>query len=218
MIQEEFKDLIFKFAKHASVDGVSYIFLFGSAAKGNADRRSDIDILIILDTENTDFEGMEAKARISELALTLEKEFDRSIQIVFTNRNYEGLDTHFIEEVLKGGILLYAKFPSIIVQGLELEHYVTIVFTLENFNSKEKMRVKRTLYGYRTRKIVRGRLYESEKVGLVQQLQGIRMGAGVLAIPQNNIRNIEEELKKLKINFKEIDMWITKDSIRKLRL
>lgn len=218
MIQTEFKDLIFKFARHASVDDVAYIFLFGSVAKGNADRRSDIDILVVLDTENTDFEEMEVKTRISELSLSLEKEFDRNIQVVFTNKNYNGLDAYFIQQVIKEGVLLYAKTPSIIVQGLELEYYTIIIFNLENLKSRDKMKFKRILYGHKTKKIVRRRLYESEKVGLIQQLQGIRMGAGVIAIPQKNVRNIEEELKKLKINFKEIDMWLTKDSIRKLQL
>ncbi len=68
------------------MEGVAYIFLFGSVAKSDADRRSDVDILVVLDTYGHDFDSMEGKTRISELALTLEKEFDRNIQVVFTNK------------------------------------------------------------------------------------------------------------------------------------
>lgn len=216
MIQEEFKDLVFKFTRHASVNEVAYIFLFGSVAKGDADRRSDIDILVVFDTYSKDIEDMEAKLRISELALTLEGEFDRNIQVIFTNKSYDGLDQHFIEEVLKDGILLYAKSPSIMIQGFKLENYAIIMFSLEKLNVKDKMRVKRILYGLKTKKVVKGRSYESEKVGLVQQLQGIRIGAGVIAIPQKNVKMFEDELNKLKLTFKTIDLWLTKDNIRKL--
>jgi predicted nucleotidyltransferase len=217
MIQEEFRDLVFKFAKYASVEGVEYIFLFGSVAKGDADRRSDVDILTVLDTYNKDFEEMEAKTRISELALTLEKEFDRNIQIVFTNKNYKGIDGHLIEEVLKEGILIFAKSPSIVVQGFELDHYILITFSLEKLSAKDKMRVKRLLYGFKTKKFIKGVTYRYEDAGLVQKLDGLRIGSGAIAVPKKNISDIEKELNNLKLKFKTIDLWMTKDSIRKLQ-
>lgn len=218
MMQEEFKDIVFKFSRHASVDDVAYIFLFGSVAKGDADRRSDVDILVVLDTFDKDFEDMGAKKRISELALTLEKEYDRGIQVVFTNKNYEGLDEHFIEEVLKEGIVSYAKFPSIIVNGLELEHYVMIMFSLENLSVKDKMKVKRILYGYKTRKVVKGKVYENIKRGIVEELHGLRISPGTVMIPQKNIHVFENELEKLKLSFKRVDIRLTKDALRRMRV
>lgn len=216
MIQDEFKDLVFKFAKHASVEEVAYIFLFGSVAKGDADRRSDIDLLVVLDSYDRDYEEVEARTRISELAFSLEKEHGKSIQLIFTNKNFEGLDDHFIEVVLNEGILLYSRSPSIRVNGLGLEHYVLVTYGLANLNPKNKMKVKRILYGQKTRKLIKDKSYESEKLGIVQTLQGMRVGAGVIAIPQKNIHNFREELSKLKVAFKEIDLWLPKDSIRKL--
>ena len=217
MIQEEFKDLIFKFARYASVNEAAYIFLFGSVAKGDADRRSDIDILVILDTYDKDFEDMEAKTRISELALTLEKEYDRGIQVVFTNKNYEGLDEHFIEEVMKEGILLYAKSPSVVIHGLELEHYAMIIFSLEKLTAKDKMKVKRALYGQKTRKIVKDKTYESAKTGIVQSLQGMRIGPGAVLLPQKNVTDFENVLKKFKLTFKRVDILLTENSLRRMK-
>ena len=217
MIQDEFKELIFKFARHASVDEIANIILFGSVAKGEADKRSDIDLLLVLDTYSGDFEALEAKTRVSELAFNLEKEYGKNIQLIFTNKNFEGLDNHFIEGVLKEGILLFARSPSITVNGLELEHYVLVTFSLANLSPKNKMKVKRVLYGQKTRKFVKNRSYESERLGIVQKLQGLRVGAGVIAIPQKNFGNLKEELDKLKMTFKEIDLWFPKDSIKKLR-
>ncbi len=217
MMQEEFKDLIFRFARHASVDEVAYIFLFGSVAKGEADRRSDVDILIVLDTDNSDFEEMDAKTRISELALTLEKEFDRNIQVIFTNKKYERLDAHLIEEVLKDGIILFSKSPSINVQGLEFDHYMLVTFSLKKLTSNEKMKVKRIFYGFKTKKIIKGVTYRYEDKGLVQKLGCLRIGAGVITVPKKNIIALEKELNNLKLKFKTVDLWMTKDSITKLQ-
>ena len=54
-LQEEFRDLVFKFAREPSKKEVSYIFLFGSVAKGDADRRSDVDLLVVFDTDKEEY-------------------------------------------------------------------------------------------------------------------------------------------------------------------
>jgi predicted nucleotidyltransferase len=217
MIQEEFKDLVFKFARYASTDEVAYIFLFGSVAKGNADRRSDVDMLVVLDTENPDFEKMEAKITISELALTLEKEFDRNIQVVFTNRKYEGIDAYLIQKVLKEGIVLFSKTPSITINGIEAEPYAIILYELGDISLRDKMRVKRLMYGHKTKKVIKGKTYESKRDGIVQQLQGLRLASGAVAIPQKNIQLIENEFERLKLKYKRVDIWLTKDGLRKMQ-
>lgn len=217
MIQEEFKDLIFKFARHASVKGVACIFLFGSVAKGDADRRSDVDLLIVLDTYSSNYEEMDVKAKISQLALTLEKEYDRRIQVIFTNKNYDGLDGYFIENVLKEGTLLYSNSPYVRIKGLDAEPYSMILYSLGNLNPREKMKVKRLIHGNRTRKTLKGKVYENEKIGLVQQLQGIRIGAGAIGIPQKSVKIVEDELTKLSVTYKKIDILMTRDGIRKLK-
>jgi predicted nucleotidyltransferase len=217
MIQDEYKELVFKFARHASADGVANIILFGSVAKGEADKRSDIDLLLVLDTYSNDYDALEAKTRVSELAFNLEKEYGKNIQLIFTNKSFEGLDNHFIEAVLKEGIILFARSPSITVNGLELEHYLLVTFSLANLNPSNKMKIKRILYGQKTRKLIKNKSYESEKLGIVEKLQGLRVGAGVITIPQKNIQNFKEELSKFKVTFKEIDLWLPSDSIKKLR-
>ena len=217
MIQEAFKDLVFKFAQHASVDGVAHIFLFGSVAKGDADKRSDIDLLVVMDTCSDDYEESETEKTISELALTLEKEYDRRIQVVLTNKGYKGLDAYFIEKVLKEGILLYSKAPAIAVGGLSAEPYSLIIYNLVKLDPKEKMKVKRLLYGSKSKKSIGNKTYENEKAGLVQQFQGARIGSGAIAVPYKNTKTIEDKLIKLSVTYKKIDFWVTGDGIKKLR-
>ena len=49
MIQKEFKNLVFEFAKEVSgLDNVLSVFLYGSVARGEWAKGSDIDILVVI--------------------------------------------------------------------------------------------------------------------------------------------------------------------------
>lgn len=218
MIEDTFRDLVFEFAKEASKEGVAYIFLFGSVAKGDTDRRSDVDLLIVFDTYNKDFEDSEVRNVISGLALDLEKKYDKNIQVLFTNRNFVGLDEYFVKEIMSEGILLFARSPKLEIKGLELEPYTLILYNLKKFNEKEKMKLRRLLYGHTTRKEFKGRIYKSEKMGLVQKLDGKHIGAGAIVVPQKNIQSLEEKLEKFKIDYRRVDMWLTEDDVIKIRI
>ena len=216
MIQEEFEDIVFEFAKKASrYEDVACIFLFGSVAKGDTDRRSDIDILVVFDADKED---IDAKNEVSDLALSLEKKYDRNVQVIFTNKDFDGLDRYFLKEVVHEGILLYAKHPKIEVKNLELEPYRMILYDLKKFDEREKRRIRRLLYGHKTRKEIKGKVYRSEKKGLVQGLDGKHIGRGVIVIPQTKVQSLEKELEKMKIDYRRIDMWLAEDDKIKIKI
>ena len=217
MIQAEFKDLVFKFAKEASLKEVAYILLFGSVAKGDADRRSDIDLLVVFDTDSEDYDEFESKTSISQIALDLEKEFDRNIQILFSNRNFHGLDQYFVRRVMIEGILLYASPVKVEVDNLGLEPFALILYNLKDFDVKEQRKIRRLLLGHKTKKKVNIKTYESVKEGLIQDLDGKYIGGGLFTIPQKNVQAMEEWLEKSKVEFKRLDMWLAEDDIIKIR-
>ena len=192
--------------------------MFGSVAKGDADRRSDIDLLVVLDTDSKDFDEMGVKGRISELSLYLEKEYDRNIQVLFANRNFDGFDSYFIKEIMREGIVLYSKSPSIKVKNLELEPYTLILYNFNEVDRKERLKIRRLLHGHKTRKVVKGRIYESEKVGLVQELSGYHIAPGSIVLTQKNAKLLEERLEKLNTSYKRIDMWLAEDDVIKIRI
>jgi predicted nucleotidyltransferase len=217
MIQDEFRELVFKFAREGATEGVAHIFLFGSVAKGDADRRSDVDLLVVFDTFSESFDDLKVKDRISELALYLEREYDRSIQVVFTNKNFDGLDSYFVKKVMREGIVLFSKSPSIKMKNLELEPYALILYSFNGVDKKERLKIGRLLYGHKTKKVVKGRIYESKKSGLVQELSGYHIAPGLIAIDQKNAEVLEKRLERLNINYKRIDMWLSNDDIIKIR-
>jgi hypothetical protein len=91
------------------------------------------------------------------------------------------------------------------------------MFSLENLSVKNKMKVKRILYGHKTRKVVKGKVYENIKKGIVEELHGLRIGPGTVMIHQKDIPIFENELEKLKLSFKIVDIWLTKDALRRMR-
>ena len=198
MIQKEFRDVVFEFAKEAgSLANVLYIFLFGSAARGEADKRSDIDFCVLIDDEN--------KKMVSSIALDLEKKYDKSMQLVIS-RNFSGLDKYFISQLFKEGILLYGKSPLIQIKGIGFDGYALFSFSLKNLSQPDKMKLKRALYGYST--IKKGRkLYRSFSKGLVAELNGLFIGRGAVFMPIGKTQIIKNLFDSRKIKFKRLDLF-----------
>jgi predicted nucleotidyltransferase len=215
-MNREFKELVFKFAREASFESVSSIFLFGSVASGTADNRSDVDFLVVFNTFDNDFDTLEDTKKISELTIDLEKKHGRVVQVIFTNKIFKGMDENFIKHVLQEGILLYAKPPGINVQGFDLKPYVMFKCDLRPLDHKEKMGARRLLYGYSTKKRVNGRVYKNIQKGILEELNGLRIGADNLIILQNSSSEFENILKKQNVKYKSISIWLTNDEILKL--
>lgn len=198
MIQKEFKEPVFEFVKRITdFDNVKYIFLFGSVARETADKRSDIDICVIINDNN--------RKRISETALDLEKAYNKNIQVVIS-KNFEGLDDYFIKQLMNEGILLYGKTPIIKLKNLKCEEYVLFSYSLENLKHSEKMKLKRILYGYNTIKRSDKKTYKSFYQGLIKEMGGFSPGKGCLLIPINNSKYIENIFKENKIKYSKVEV------------
>ena len=80
MIQKEFKEPIFEFVKRITdFDNIQYVFLFGSVAREEADKKSDIDICVVINDHN--------KKKISETALDLEKAYNKNTLLQKTKKS-----------------------------------------------------------------------------------------------------------------------------------
>lgn len=79
-------------------DLVSYVYLFGSYAKGYQNEKSDIDLLISTSISGLDFVGL-----IEELRIALHKKVD----LVKLNNLTDNIE--LINEVFKDGIKLYEQ-------------------------------------------------------------------------------------------------------------
>lgn len=176
--------------------------VFGSVARGKAGKESDVDVCIILSGDS--------KEDVSNQLLNIEKKHDRNINAIFTDKTFKSLDRQFIETILREGIVIYGKMPEISVQRLELEPYEIIRFDLSNLSQPEKMRVKKLLYGIKTKKEYKGKIYESEQKGLVEKFGGLRIGIASILIPEKMSWKVEEILREYGVNMRKITIWLSK--------
>lgn len=199
MISKNFKEICYEFAKRASIEGISNIVLFGSVARGEADRRSDIDILILGE------EG--ARKKVSEIALDLEKEYDVSIQLV-SERSLDNLESYFVDQILEEGVVLYGS-PLLKFKELDLKPYSIISYSLKNLEHSEKMKLRRNLYGYSTKKEYKDKVYKSSSKGLMKEIEGKKLGPSVLLVPRKQVSLLEERLKKFGANYKKMEVYFS---------
>jgi len=205
---KEFEEPVFEFVKRVSrLPNIRSVVLFGSVARGEADKRSDIDVLIVFDAQG-DLNKLEEKRQVSEIALDIEKEYDRSLQLVFSNRDLQGLDRQFIQEVLKEGITLFGRAPAIEAEGLRLQPYSLIHYRLSSLSRPDKMRVKRALYGHETKRSYKGKVYTSKVKGLVEKLEGKRTGLASVLLPLTKAKVLTHTLETFGANYEKIDVWL----------
>lgn len=207
-MQEQFQDVVFEFVKRvSSIPKIYGIFIFGSVAKGEADARSDIDFLIVLDTPQ-DPNLLNERNKVSKIALDIEKKFNKDIQLVFSNIKFDGLDGQFIEQVLREGIILFGRAPIIIDKKLGFSPYTLIHYELTSLNPSDKMKVKRALYGYKTKRRYKGKVYTSHMKGLVKQLDGKRTGIASILLPHRKSRRVLETLEKFGARVSREMVWL----------
>jgi predicted nucleotidyltransferase len=90
------------------------IILFGSYARGTATKDSDIDLVVILDTDEfamTCRERLDRKQPINNSIREIRKDFAMDI-VVYSRGEFEFLDkkeSDFVREIKNTGIEIYAK-------------------------------------------------------------------------------------------------------------
>lgn len=179
------------------VDGINRIILHGSIAKGDFNKNSDIDLFFDVDDKK-----LEKKIKI-----TLESYYKTS---KFKEWKLKGIENPFSiiigsldkdewkdlkRAIMNTGIVLYGKYKS---EAEKIFQYV--LFSFENIKpEKNRVAVYRKLFGFGAGK--------SKYPGLVEKLEGLRIGKGVFAIPVENIDKLKDYLKQKKISAKVYDIW-----------
>jgi predicted nucleotidyltransferase len=90
------------------------VILFGSYAKGTATEDSDIDLVVVLDTDvfaKTFRERLNRKQPINKALRNIRSDYAMDI-VVYSNGEFEYLDkeeSEFVREIKNSGIEIYAK-------------------------------------------------------------------------------------------------------------
>jgi len=177
------------------------VIVFGSVARGEATEGSDLDLCVVCPPSS--------KRAISSLILDLEKRYKTNIQTVFTDAAFTGMDHTFLETILREGHVLIGEFPKVTIDKLKLEPYRLIRYDIKKLDQSDKMRIRRILYGTKTKKRYNGRVYESRTKGLIEAKNGLRTGIASILIPEAEARLVERVLKENGAIVRAINLWLS---------
>lgn len=202
------KESAFELAqKLGEINTLDEAVLFGSAARGEMHKKSDIDILLLFNAKHDPELGEEGNL-VHKIAGEIEKNLnmENPFTFVFMNKN-EDLDSDFLWEVSKDGIVLYARPELILGQKENLKPAAFISYNFSDMPAKDKMYVKRKLYGYQVKSVHQGKEYLSEGKGIVQE-HGKKMGRATFLIDAARVDSILNLFQEKKVKYKLTKVWV----------
>jgi predicted nucleotidyltransferase len=186
LIPEIIRPLLGEFIAHArEIPGLVSAVLYGSAARGELHAKSDIDVLLLFDTDHDPELGEEARIaqRIGrEAALRTRCPYTFSF-VINDVKELKQLDSDYVWNAAKEGVVIWSRPECVLpLSALPIAPYLLLTYELAELSAKDKRAVHRALYGYRTRRAVAGKVYESASAGLVQG-KIRRLADGVILSP-----------------------------------
>lgn len=178
---------------------INKIILFGSVARGDFNKESDIDIFI--DT-NKDIEkqvekylNLYQKSKLNEIWTQKGITNDLSIKIGTLD------EWKLRREIISSGIILYGKYNDL---PKESKYYMMIkINDIKKKKTSNQVKIWRKLYGYKQK--VGNKTYIIK--GLVEENKGKKIAKSVFILPMENRTPILEFLIKNKLNYTVNELW-----------
>ncbi len=212
MIPEQFALPLLDFMNRLSeVPHLRAAILFGSVAKGEIHKKSDIDVLLLFEMKGNPETRREGKT-VHRIASEVSKrhQLRHSFSFVMYNVNeIESGQIDFLKEVIREGVGLWirADVGMLTEPHSSLKPKTMLRYSLKGLSQKDKMAVHRALYGYRVVKKVRGKEYVNESPGLIEEM-GEKMGPGLILVDFDRAKAVERILDKYGAEFESLDVWI----------
>lgn len=199
MIEYIYDFLAILFEKLKEKEKIRNVILFGSFARGNQRKDSDIDIFIDVEKKDKNYIEEIAKESINEFELKSEKTWRLK---GITNPIVPIIDDLEAEqwrelkkEISNYGIALYRKYKE------KDENKVMIKYNINKLKQKDKMKIIRELFGYKVKQ--NKKIYEMK--GIVEKIKAEKIDSAVLA-DKENYKKVIEILKTKKVPYKIIKM------------
>ncbi|MBI2675867.1 MAG: nucleotidyltransferase domain-containing protein [Candidatus Aenigmarchaeota archaeon] len=195
-------DFVSRLMERPSYGSIRGIILFGSVARGDFDRESDIDIFI--DTEK--------EAEVEGTVKSVLGEFYSHSRHTWVLRGIENRITPLVgnlndekwsalkREMISSGLVIYGKYTEM---PKKARHQVLIVYEISKLQPKKKSKFLRELIGYR---LVRGKK-EYNITGLLQRLGGSKISKNVILVPKESQQAAYELLVRYRTGFKMMEVW-----------
>ncbi len=178
---------------------IENIILFGSVARGDFDKKSDIDIFInIINPGKKD----EDKARKITNNFYNTKCFEKwkllgvqkDFSAIVGNINSASW-SDLRRSIMTDGIVLYGKYLS---SPEKMSHYVLVSYNAVK-NDKKRVTLHRKLFGYK--------LKDKKYRGIIENENGIRVSVNSFLIKIESYRKIKLIFDELKVTPNVIEVW-----------
>lgn len=212
MIPDELMLPIMEFIRRAEeIPNLKAAVLFGSVVDGTMSKKSDIDILLLFNTDHNPELGDEMKAALN-LSGEIAKKFDLPYSFSFVAKNLndpKDVEPDFLWRVAEKGILIWGKPDLNIMKEAHpsLEAMALVKFSLEGLPGKNRASIRRALYGYKVEKTVKGKTYASQKEGLISK-KDYRLTSGLIMVPASLVDQVSDILKRNGAKFKITRIWV----------
>lgn len=135
-----------------------------------------------------------------------EIETQRKLQIVATNLQ-QTLEPDFLDNISREGIIIYGKPIILTTENLRLKPYIIYTYSVAKVPQIRKTMLQRALKGYKVTRKIKGKVYKSEKNGLLKMLEAKKLGKGVIMVPQRNSKAIEKLFTQHDIKHTKMKAW-----------
>ena len=192
----------------ASLDGVVALIVYGSYARGEAGRQSDLDLLVL-------FEKAEQMRRQEKEALSLasraESEGRLPVHVsplLASLDDLGGLGDDLVHAIASDGIVLYGQLSTLsrFVPG-QPTPAVIVTFSLPGASTAERMRLRRRLHGYTAWRERSGQRQRVTYVGLITPPARV-LGSGVLLVPGERRSVVLRVLDEAGATYTETSVWL----------
>lgn len=210
-IPEELKNPIIDFVNEADrIPNLKYIILFGSIPKGEVSKKSDIDLLMLFNTDHNPEVGKEIDTCL-EISSKISQKYNLSYSFSFVMKNLnnpDDIDPDFLWTISREGTIIWGRPDTELLKepGKYLEPKSLITYSTKGLGSKEKSAIQRGLFGYSFSQTVKDKSYQSEKKGLIDKKE-YKIGDGVLLVPSSIEEKVVEILRRNKAKYKSTKVW-----------
>jgi len=203
MLEYIYDFLSILFDKLKEKEKIRSIILFGSFARGNPRKDSDIDIFIDIEEKNKEEISSLVKESINEFEIKAEKTWklrgitNQIIPIVDSLESEQWKELK--QEIQSYGNILYGNY---IEKDKGSRHKILITYDMAGLKQKNKMHIIRKLFGY---KIKKGKkLYEQR--GLLKNINAEKLSNAII-VNIENYKTITDLLRKNKVPLKISEVW-----------
>jgi predicted nucleotidyltransferase len=179
------------------VDGVVGLMLFGSFARGEYGRRSDVDLLVLIDDDEA-AESSETGQRILRAVSQHESDWRLPMHLaplLASARHPEQLGSDLLHDLWRDGVIIYGEAAALAALRPDaLAPWMLYRFSVAGAKPGQRVGLSRRLHGTR------------QRPGIVQP-PGIVLARGAVLVPATQQQRVREALEIAGATYDAIPVW-----------